>query len=245
MSDLKFTIDEDGFALLETKKGYLQCFRGYRIQLSATPEGVGDNGSSSSVIHHHFEYVAENCTEEVATKFIHLVGLSHVGEALSGRTSREHNDVIKQIKQEPVVFNAFMDYLLRVDFNEETTYDFTLDGTLDNLESVKLDSLEELSNVKYLEGVDEGSVSLAIGTIADSAFVVDARTLEGYSLDFQDFATEVAPGNLGFTEGMLDFVTNTLLYLVTFKEEYPKLFPPHFYVRKKRVDSIQSSNIFG
>ena len=238
VSELKFVIDEDGFAILETVGGYLQYFRGYRIQLSNTPEGVGDNGSSSSVIHHHFRYIGETRNEEEATRLIHLVGLSHVGEALGGRSSGAHIDVIKQIKQEPNVFDSFMEHLLSVDFGQQTTYDFSLDITLDELQPLKLESVDQLSNIKYLEGMNEGDVSVAIGTIGATAFVVDARSLKGYSLDFKEFSTELASGQLGFAPDMLDFVTNTLLHLVTFREEYPKLFPPHFYVNKKRPDSV-------
>lgn len=230
MSDLKFFLDEDGLAMLETVGGYLHYFRGYRIQLSATEEGIGDIGSSASVLNHHFRFVEENCIKEQATKFIHLVGLSHVGEALRGNL-----DVIKQVKQSPDVFNQFMEHLLTTDFSQNTTYQFSLDDTLGHLQSVKLDSLQELTNIKYLEGVNEGSVSLAIGTIGSTAYVIDARTLEGYSLDFKEFYNEKS----GFTEKLLDFARNTLLHLVTFKEEYPKLFPPHFYIGKERKDSVK------
>lgn len=250
MTELKFVIDDDGFAILETVEGYLQYFRGYRIQLSASAEGVGDRGSSSSVIHHHFRYVRENCSDQAATKFTHLVGLSHVGEALSGRSSSARTNVVQQLKQEPKVFDAFMEHLLSVDFGLDTIYDFSLDITLDNLEPVTLDSLQDLDKVTYLEGVDEGSVSVAIFTIGTYAYVIDARTLKGYRLDFKEFSSAVSsPDGItqeqGFTDGMHDFVTNTLLYVVTFKEEYPSLLPPHYYVNKKRPDSIQPSNIFG
>lgn len=229
MSDLKFFVDKEGFALLETVGGYLQYFRGYRIQLSATKEGIGDNGSSA-YLNRHFSFIKENCTKEQATKFIHLVGLSHVGKALSGNI-----DVIKQVKQSPDVFNQFMEHLLTTDFSQDTTYEFSLDNTLGELKSLKLDSLSELTNVKYLEGVDEGSVSVAIGTIGSTAYLVDARTLEGHSLDFREFYNE----KFGFTEKLSDFARITLLHLITFKEEYPKLFPPHFYVGKERKDSIK------
>lgn len=232
MSDLKFFVDEDGFAMLETVGGYLHYFGGYRIQLSLTKVGIGDNGSSA-YINHDFRYVKENCTKEQATKFIHLVGLSHVAKALSGNL-----DVIKQVKQSPDVFNQFMEHLLTTDFSQETTYQFSLDDTLGLLQSVKLDSLQELTNIKYLEGVNEGSISVAIGTIGSTAYVVDERTLEGYSLDFKELYSEKS----GFTENLLDFARSTLLHLVTFKEEYPKLFPPQFFGGRGQVKYLYKTD---
>lgn len=234
MSGLKYFTDEDGFAILETSGGYLQYFRGYRIQLSGTPEGFGDNGSSSAVIHHHFSNVNNSCVGDEATKFIHLVGLSHVGEALSGRTGSCHVAVIKQLKQEPKIFEDFMEHLLSNDFGQNTTYKFSLQDTLNQVRPIELDSLNSIVNCEYLEGVNEGSVSIAYGTIGNSAVVVDARTLKGYILDFEYFNNN---RSLGAND--LLFMKNTLLYLVTFIEEYPRLLPPHFYVNKKRADSIK------
>ena len=212
--------------------GYLQYFRGYRIQLSHTAEGVGDNGSSSAVIHHHFRNVQENCIVATATKFIHLVGLAHVGEALSGRTGSGHSDVIQEIKKDPKTSNEFMEHLLTLDFGQDTNYAFSMEDTLAHLESGELQSLDQLENIKYLEGVDEGSVSIAYGTMGTSAVVVDARTLKGYSLDFKDFEHTDT-----------EFMCHILLYLVSLKEEYPRLLPPHFYVNKKRSDSIQPEEV--
>lgn len=240
MEKLNYTTDEDGFALLETEEGFLQYFRGYRIQLSGTPTGMGDYGSSYN-INGHFSNVAVDCADEQKGKFINLIGLAHVYQAV-----QKYPNVIKQIKSDVKIFEQFMSHLLADDFNQPVDTQFVMDDVLSNLIPVALTDISELKEVSEWEGRDKGSAQIYVGIKNTEVYVVDADTLQGYSLDFYEFATAVK-GNfedMQLTGNYIDFSKTIAMNIVSFVKEYGPLFPPHFYVNKIREDSIKKSNLF-
>lgn len=101
MEKLRVFINEDDVPMMETPLGFLSFFRGYRVQLSGTEGGIGDNGSSPTTLEWDMRYFRDYFKPEYrmipfAAHMLHAFIRAH---GLSAEFLREHMDEVMNLIQ--------------------------------------------------------------------------------------------------------------------------------------------------
>lgn len=101
MEKLRVFTNEDDVPMMETPLGFLSYFRGYRVQVSSTKEGIGDNGSSPTTLEWDMRYFRDYFKPEYrmipfAAHMLHAFIRAH---GLSAEFLREHMDEVMNLIQ--------------------------------------------------------------------------------------------------------------------------------------------------
>lgn len=168
-----YCADGDTIPILEFGGAqHLSWFRGYRMQVSMSPEGVGDHGSSTATMASDLRLLDNlEIPEETKMKYKKLIFLSHVLEA-----SMRYGDFIKWLKTYPALFNEFAVQTA----NEDSNLEF---------EDFDLKSLTDLIEVtKDIHVVNEAGVALTIsGGPKDNRLISSAVSIGADYIAIQSF----------------------------------------------------------
>lgn len=218
-------LEEDNIPILAFGESqFLSWFRGYRVQVSMSPEGRGDNGSSATTLASDLRTIRGFSYDEtiesfkdVEKKYSKFVLLSHILEA-----SNQYGKFISWMRTNSVLFDKFVEQT--ADFDSLLGFEeFNLVPLTDSIKEVKeLDTADELKSILTSFGdiSNEKTVSAVISIGKDYIAVKSFDEEVWHVLDISD----LFPKEDNLTDGVdgyYGFVWNCLLqrlvYVVGYK----------------------------
>lgn len=130
MSNELKIVNTDGIPALAFGNKYLSVFRGYRMQVSKTPEGVFNLNSSETTLHHDIDFVEQDLVMD-KTKFMrNVVLLAHTYAAVSAYP--EFWEAIKSDESKLIELFAGSEEF----FREARTFEFSIEECLSLVQPV-------------------------------------------------------------------------------------------------------------